>query len=118
MSASDPIPAVPPARRRSTPLLVTYYGIAAALLVAAGLVHLIAPEGATVNIPTRRCGQRDIEVGLWPLYIPFALALLATWYAASRLSRAKLGRRYYSWLVLLAAGPAVLFAIVAFDALG
>ena len=56
------------------------YGIAGLLLLGAVVVQLIAPERANVEMPTRRNGRGQIDVGLW-------------------------------------AGPAVLFAIVAFDAL-
>jgi hypothetical protein len=68
-------------------------------------------------MPTRRYGRGQIEVGLWVLYLPFALALLAAWYASPRLPHTRLGRRRVWWIRLLAVGPAVLFAIVAFDAL-
>ncbi len=98
-------------------LRVVMYGIAGLLLLSAVVVQLIAPEGATVEIPTRRYGRGATEVGLWALYLPCALALLAAWYATARLPRQRLGKRRIWWIVILAAGPTVLFAIVAYDAL-
>ena len=93
------------------------YGIAGLLLLGAVVVQLIAPERANVEMPTRRNGRGHIDVGLWALYLPFALALLAAWHATARLPHTRLGRRRVRWILLLAMGPAVLFAIVAFDAL-
>lgn len=68
-------------------------------------------------MPTRRYGRRQIEVGLWALHLPFAPALLAAWYATARLPYTRLGKRRFWWILLLAVGPAVVFAIVIFDAL-
>ncbi|MFI8595225.1 hypothetical protein ACIGCK_12470 [Microbacterium sp. NPDC078428] len=101
----------------SRPLRVTMYGVAGLLLLGACAVLLIAPEGATVEIPTRRYGRGQSEVGLWVLCLPFALAVLAAWYATVKLPRARLGKRRIWWTILLVTGPAVLFAIVAYGAL-
>lgn len=96
---------------------VVMYGMASVWLLSACVVHRIAPEGATVEMPTLRYGREPAEVGLWALYLPGVLAVLAAWYATARLPRATLGKRRMWWMVLLMAGPAVLFAIVAYDAL-
>lgn len=68
-------------------------------------------------MPTRRYGRGQAEVGVWVLYLSCALALLAAWYATARLPPTQPGRRRVWWILLLTAGPAALFAIVASDAL-
>jgi len=103
--------------RSSRRLRVVMYGIAGLLLLSAVVVQFIAPEAATVEMPTRRYGRGQVEVGLWALYLPCALALLGAWYSTMRLPRARLGKRRSWWILLLATGPALLFAIVAHDAL-
>lgn len=92
-------------------------GIAGLLLLGACAVQFLAPEGATVEVPTRRYGRRQTEVGLWVLYAPFVLAVLTGWYATVRLPRARRGGRRIWWILLLATGPAVFFAFLAHDAL-
>ena len=80
-------------------------------------VHTTAPDGATIDLSTRsyRTGAR--EVGLWALYLPVSLSALAGWYATVGLARKNLGWRRYSWIVLCAVGPAIFFALMAYDAL-
>lgn len=71
--------------RPRRPLLLVVCGIASALLLGACWVQIVALESATVEVPTRRYGRGQTEVGLWALYIPFAFALLATCYAMKKL---------------------------------
>ncbi|XPP26953.1 MAG: hypothetical protein ACNYNX_01880 [Leucobacter sp.] len=92
------------------------YGIAG-LLLGACVVQFIAPDGATVEMPTPRYGREQTEVGLWALHFPRALALLAASYATTRLLRVRPGKRRIWLIMLLATGSAVLFTIIAYDAL-
>lgn len=106
------------AARPSRLLRLAMYGIAGLLLLGACWVQLVAPDGATAEIPAGRRGRRTAEVGLWGLYVPFVLALLAAWYATNpRLPLERMEKRRTLWIILLCTGPAALFAILAYETL-
>lgn len=94
------------------------FGIGALLLIAATVVAIAAPEDATLEIAVGRRGWRTAEAGLWALFIPPVLTLLAAWYAVTGLSKPQYGKARVWWALLAGLAPAAALAILSVQALG
>lgn len=87
------------------------------LLAAAAIVFVIAPEGATLEVPIGRRGYRSTETGMWVLFMPAALTLLAAWSGATVLAHPEKVKTRAWWALLFGLGPAIALALLTTQAL-